>query len=163
MRQASARCSHTLRRLASGASSRSTATATLASVLESAFDVLAAYDVVVGPTHDGGYYLVGAKGTHPGLFNGDGMETTNALETLLAAPRPFGFSTLRRYFLRHRRGGRLDSARRGTAARSGEGTTNGGLVGGVGASGDRVAAEHRRPVSLTPSRRLDILGVVRWS
>src|SRR5215472_10289426 len=31
------------------------------SVLESAFQTLATRDVVVGPTHDGGYYLVGAK------------------------------------------------------------------------------------------------------
>ena len=33
-----------------------------ASVLEDAFEALAGHDVVVGPTHDGGYYLVGAKG-----------------------------------------------------------------------------------------------------
>src|SRR5690348_6540199 len=31
------------------------------SVLEDAFETLAAHDVVVGPTQDGGYYLVGAK------------------------------------------------------------------------------------------------------
>src|SRR3984885_11455870 len=30
------------------------------SVLEDAFETLTAHDVVVGPTHDGGYYLVGA-------------------------------------------------------------------------------------------------------
>src|SRR6266700_40583 len=30
------------------------------SVLDDAFETLAAHDVVVGPTHDGGYYLVGA-------------------------------------------------------------------------------------------------------
>jgi uncharacterized protein len=35
-----------------------------ASVLETAFDVLEAYDLVVGPTHDGGYYLVGARVSH---------------------------------------------------------------------------------------------------
>src|SRR6476469_5527701 len=45
------------------------------SVLEEAFEALAAHDVVVGPTHDGGYYLVGAKGSHPTLFTGDGMGT----------------------------------------------------------------------------------------
>ena len=55
-----------------------------ASVLADAFEALAAYDLVVGPTHDGGYYLVGASATHPGLFNGAGMGTSNALETLLA-------------------------------------------------------------------------------
>src|SRR6266513_4036618 len=38
------------------------------SVLEDAFETLAAHDVVVVPTHDGGYYLVGAKASHPTLF-----------------------------------------------------------------------------------------------
>ena len=63
-----------------------------ASVLESAFEALAAYDLVVGPTHDGGYYLVGAKATHPGLFNGDGMGKSNALEALLARARALQLS-----------------------------------------------------------------------
>jgi len=55
-----------------------------ACVLENAFDVLENCDLVVGPTHDGGYYLVGAKANHPALFEDDGMGTTNALESLLA-------------------------------------------------------------------------------
>jgi uncharacterized protein len=63
-----------------------------ASVLERAFEALATCDVVVGPTHDGGYYLVGAKATHPGLFNGDGMGTSNALDTLLGRVRALGLS-----------------------------------------------------------------------
>jgi rSAM/selenodomain-associated transferase 1 len=54
-----------------------------ASVLQSAFEALVTSDVVVGPTHDGGYYLVGAKATHPALFEGDGMGTGNALDILL--------------------------------------------------------------------------------
>ena len=57
------------------------------SVLEDAFETLAAHDVVVGPTHDGGYYLVGAKAAHPALFDGDGMGTKSALEALLARAR----------------------------------------------------------------------------
>jgi uncharacterized protein len=56
-------------------------------VLEEAFGKLAAHDLVVGPTHDGGYYLVGAKAPHPTLFDGDGMGTRSALETLLARAR----------------------------------------------------------------------------
>jgi uncharacterized protein len=52
-------------------------------VLEDAFERLATHDVVVGPTHDGGYYLVGAKASHPTLFAGDGMGTSSALERLL--------------------------------------------------------------------------------
>jgi uncharacterized protein len=55
-----------------------------ASVLGSAFEALTGHDVVVGPTHDGGYYLVGAKAAHPALFDGDGMGTKSALEILLA-------------------------------------------------------------------------------
>jgi uncharacterized protein len=54
------------------------------SVLEDAFETLAAHDVVVGPTQDGGYYLVGAKASHPALFAGDGMGTSSALERLLS-------------------------------------------------------------------------------
>jgi uncharacterized protein len=53
------------------------------SVLEDAFEALAAHDVVVGPTQDGGYYLVGAKASHPTLFASDGMGTGSALERLL--------------------------------------------------------------------------------
>jgi len=55
-----------------------------AQVLEAAFEMLTSHDVVVGPTHDGGYYLIGAKATHPTLFETDGMGTRNALEMLLA-------------------------------------------------------------------------------
>lgn len=62
------------------------------SVLEDAFETLAAHDVVVGPTHDGGYYLVGAKASHPALFAGDGMGTSSALERLLARARTLELS-----------------------------------------------------------------------
>ena len=55
-----------------------------ASVLGSAFDILTTHDVVVGPTHDGGYYLVGAKAAYPSLFDGEGMGTQSALALLLA-------------------------------------------------------------------------------
>jgi hypothetical protein len=58
-----------------------------ASVLQSAFHSLTESDVVIGPTHDGGYYLVGAAAPHPGLFTGDGMGTTNAFEALVARAR----------------------------------------------------------------------------
>lgn len=62
------------------------------SVLEEAFETLAARDVVVGPTHDGGYYLVGAKASDPTLFTGDGMGTSSALEGLLSRARALGLS-----------------------------------------------------------------------
>jgi rSAM/selenodomain-associated transferase 1 len=62
------------------------------SVLEDAFETLAEYDVVVGPTHDGGYYLVGAKTSHPKLFARDGMGTSSALERLLSRARALDLS-----------------------------------------------------------------------
>jgi rSAM/selenodomain-associated transferase 1 len=58
-----------------------------ASVLRTAFEALVAHDVVVGPTHDGGYYLVGATAANPALFNSDGMGTNSALDALLARAR----------------------------------------------------------------------------
>jgi glycosyltransferase A (GT-A) superfamily protein (DUF2064 family) len=57
------------------------------SALVAAFEALHSCDVVVGPTHDGGYYLVGCKASHPGLFEGNSMGTRSALEGLLAQAR----------------------------------------------------------------------------
>jgi hypothetical protein len=54
--------------------------------------MLAAHDVVVGPTDDGGYYLVGAKASHPALFTRDGMGTSSALERLLSSARDLELS-----------------------------------------------------------------------
>ena len=62
------------------------------SVLEDAFETLAGHDVVVGPTHDGGYYLVGAKASHPTLFAGEGMGTSSAFERLLSRARTLELS-----------------------------------------------------------------------
>ena len=62
------------------------------SVLEGAFETLVAHDVVVGPTHDGGYYLVGAKASYPTLFANDGMGSSSALERLLSRIRTLGLS-----------------------------------------------------------------------
>lgn len=63
-----------------------------ASVLEHSFEALTLHDLVVGPTHDGGYYLVGAKTSHPTLFVGDGMGTSSALERLLSRARTLELS-----------------------------------------------------------------------
>ncbi len=62
------------------------------SVIEEAFETLRAHDLVVGPTDDGGYYLVGAKAFHPTLFTGDGMGTGSALERLLSRARALELS-----------------------------------------------------------------------
>jgi uncharacterized protein len=63
------------------------------SILDSAFEILATHDVVVGPTHDGGYYLVGAKAAYPSLFEGDGMGTKSALDRLLTRTKVLELST----------------------------------------------------------------------
>ncbi len=63
------------------------------SVLDRAFEMLAAHDVVVGPTHDGGYYLIGANAAHPFLFENDGLGTSSALERLLARTKALKLST----------------------------------------------------------------------
>lgn len=63
------------------------------SVLDGAFETLADHDVVVGPTHDGGYYLVGATADHPSLFESDGLGTRSALDRLLARTKALGLST----------------------------------------------------------------------
>jgi uncharacterized protein len=62
------------------------------SILRAAFRLLEECDVVVGPTYDGGYYLVGARMSHPGLFTTDAMGTANALEALSTKARALGLS-----------------------------------------------------------------------
>jgi hypothetical protein len=63
-----------------------------APVLVRAFETLRTHDVVVGPTHDGGYYLVGAKTAHPAFFGGDALGTESALDALLARARALQLS-----------------------------------------------------------------------
>jgi rSAM/selenodomain-associated transferase 1 len=63
------------------------------SVLDKAFEILAMHDVVVGPTHDGGYYLVGAKAAYPTLFESDGLGTRSALDRLLTRTKDLELST----------------------------------------------------------------------
>lgn len=62
------------------------------SVLQNAFDILSSQDIVIGPTHDGGYYLVGSKAAYPSLFEGDGMGTKSALDRLLSRAQALGLS-----------------------------------------------------------------------
>ena len=49
--------------------------------------------MVIGPTHDGGYYLVGAKSAHPTLFESDHMGTGSALDGLLTRTKVLELST----------------------------------------------------------------------
>jgi len=62
-------------------------------VLQSAFEILTMHEVVIGPTHDGGYYLVGAKASHPTLFDAEGMGTKSALDRLLTRTKELELST----------------------------------------------------------------------
>src|ERR1700745_106420 len=62
------------------------------SVLEDAFETLAAHDVVIGPTHARGYYLGGANASDPRLVARGGMGTSSALERLLSRARALELS-----------------------------------------------------------------------
>jgi rSAM/selenodomain-associated transferase 1 len=61
-------------------------------ILESAFDLLETNDMVVGPSEDGGYYLVGASAARPRLFDPAPLGTCNARDALLANARARGMS-----------------------------------------------------------------------
>ena len=61
-------------------------------ILQQAFAVLANYDVVLGPAHDGGYYLVGMKAVYPKLFTNITWGTNTVLEKTLAVCRNQGLS-----------------------------------------------------------------------
>ncbi len=54
--------------------------------VEEAFAALQAHDVVLGPTRDGGYYLVGMRCFND-IFAGASMSTASALEGVLARAR----------------------------------------------------------------------------
>jgi glycosyltransferase A (GT-A) superfamily protein (DUF2064 family) len=59
------------------------------SPLRLAFDALRSCDLVVGPTRDGGYYLVGGKAS---LFAVGAMGTASALQGLLERAAALGLS-----------------------------------------------------------------------
>src|SRR5262249_24375314 len=61
-----------------------------AATVEKGFRCLDGADVVVGPTSDGGYYLVGAAGAHGELFDGERLGTERALDSLLTRSRARG-------------------------------------------------------------------------
>ncbi len=52
-------------------------------VVEAAFEALQRHDLVIGPTDDGGYYLIGARQPHPGLFDSSLLGTGRALDALV--------------------------------------------------------------------------------
>jgi rSAM/selenodomain-associated transferase 1 len=58
--------------------------------LDKAFRLLDGADVVVGPTTDGGYYLVGSTTTQHKLFDTQQMGTGSALDSLMASAQGLG-------------------------------------------------------------------------
>jgi rSAM/selenodomain-associated transferase 1 len=60
--------------------------------LDRAFASLDRADLTVGPTLDGGYYLVGGRVHHPGLFEASRMGTQTALDALLARADALGLA-----------------------------------------------------------------------
>jgi hypothetical protein len=61
-------------------------------ILQSAFELLETNELVVGPTEDGGYYLVGATALHPRLFDRAPLGTNTARDALLGNARSLGLS-----------------------------------------------------------------------
>jgi uncharacterized protein len=58
--------------------------------LDKAFRLLDGADVVVGPTSDGGYYLVGSTSVQADLFDMQRMGTGRALDSLMASAQDLG-------------------------------------------------------------------------
>ncbi len=58
-----------------------------AGYVEGALDALACADVVLGPTEDGGYCLIGMNSAHPELFDGIDWGTDSVLASTLHAAR----------------------------------------------------------------------------
>jgi uncharacterized protein len=58
--------------------------------LDKAFRLFDGADVVVGPTTDGGYYLVGSTTAQAELFDTQRMGTSGALDSLTASARDLG-------------------------------------------------------------------------
>jgi rSAM/selenodomain-associated transferase 1 len=58
--------------------------------LQSALELLETHELVVGPTEDGGYYLVGASAMHPRLFERAPLGTGSARDALLGNARRLG-------------------------------------------------------------------------
>lgn len=64
-----------------------------AGLIEEAFARLATDDVVLGPTEDGGYYLLAARAVHPTLFREMVWSTSDVLEETLRRCRLAGLRT----------------------------------------------------------------------
>lgn len=59
-------------------------------ILEEAFDALATNDMVIGPTFDGGYYLLGMNSLFPEAFHNKEWSTASVFEATMADAREHG-------------------------------------------------------------------------
>ncbi len=60
--------------------------------IESAFEALKEYDVCLGPSEDGGYYLIGLRAPAPQLFEGIAWSTASVLAETLSRAAESGLS-----------------------------------------------------------------------
>ena len=63
-----------------------------ASHLETGFEALTTADIAIGPTVDGGYYLIGMKQSHPEVFRVPGYGGSSVYENTLVAIRGSGLT-----------------------------------------------------------------------
>lgn len=63
-------------------------------IVQQAVTSLDAADIVIGPAHDGGYYLIGMKQLHEGLFEGISWSTEHVLEQTLERATSAGLSVV---------------------------------------------------------------------
>jgi rSAM/selenodomain-associated transferase 1 len=61
-------------------------------IVRAAFVALDAADIVIGPAVDGGYYLIGMKSVHPGIFEDIHWSTDRVLEETLSATERAGLT-----------------------------------------------------------------------
>ncbi len=66
-----------------------------AGIVETAFDRLQQYDVVIGPALDGGYYLLGMKELHKDIFENKVWGTAGVMRATLADVARLGLSCSR--------------------------------------------------------------------
>jgi len=64
-----------------------------AEIINDAISALGYYDIVVGPAHDGGYYLLGMKGLHKKLFRGISWSTEKVFKQTLSLTEKLGLTT----------------------------------------------------------------------
>jgi rSAM/selenodomain-associated transferase 1 len=62
------------------------------SVLRAGLDALDRHDLVLGPSADGGYYLIGARGRVPRVFEGIAWSTPSVLTETLSRARSAGLT-----------------------------------------------------------------------